>query len=94
MKVGAVMYGFDNIFNWSDAETTRRQLEEYPLAEGHVRMYTDHTGRFFEDYPQDVFNNMMNDDFLKILQEEIQAEIDKQLTDSLNDLMKEHKVNE
>jgi hypothetical protein len=79
MKIGAAMYGLDNIFNWSDEETVRRQLEEYPLAEGHVRMYTDHTSRFFEDYPQDVFNTMMNDDFLKILQEEIKAELDKEM---------------
>lgn len=88
MKVGAVMYGFDNIYNWSDEETVRRQLEEYPLEEGHVRVYTDHTSRFFEDYPQAIWYDMVNDELAIILGKEIQAEIDKQLTDSLNGLLK------
>ena len=52
-----------------------------PVKPGYTRIYTDHTGRWYKDYTQAEIDEMNDDPFLKILREEIQKEVDKELID-------------
>lgn len=58
-------------------------VDEPPIPEGHVRVHTDHTGRWYEDIPQADHVKMVeaarNDPLLQILKAEIQAEIDREI---------------
>lgn len=62
-------------------------IDEPPIPEGHVRVYTDHTGRWYEDIPQADHDAMVeaarNDPLLQILNAEIQAEIDREIVASI-----------
>lgn len=61
--------------------------DEPPVPEGHVRVYTDHTGRWYEDIPQADYDRMVeasrNDPLMQILKAEIQAEIDREIVNGI-----------
>lgn len=50
-----------------------------PVKPGYVRVYTDHTGRWYQDYTQEEYDKIINHPFMVILREEIQKEINKEV---------------
>lgn len=53
------------------------------VQEGFVRVYTDHTGRWYKDFTQEELDELANDPILKILAEEVQAELNAEFMRSL-----------
>lgn len=60
-----------------------------PVPEGYVRIFEDHTGRWYEDIPQAEYDRRvaeaLNDPFLRLLREEIDAEIDREIIASIKE---------
>jgi nuclear transport factor 2 (NTF2) superfamily protein len=52
---------------------------DVPLKEGYTRIYSDHTGRWFDDYSPEQMEFMRNDPLMKIIHEEITKEIDREI---------------
>lgn len=50
-----------------------------PVKPGYVRVFIDHTGRWYEDYTQEEYDKMMNDPLMVIFREEIQKEVNKEI---------------
>lgn len=44
-----------NVIGAYDKEVEEAHLKEYPLPEDHYRVYTDHTGRWFEDFTPEEY---------------------------------------
>ena len=49
--------------------------------EGYTRIFEDHTLRWFKDFSPEQIEEMENDPFMKILNEEIKKEINKEIVD-------------
>ena len=73
-------------------EVEEEHLRECPLPEGHYRIYTDHTGRWFEDFSPEEYKKAFVPDpnatdpegmLYYILSEEIKKERRKELEDVL-----------
>ena len=63
---------------------TQRALEGHPpIAEGYIRVYDDHTCRWFTDFTEAEIDEMNNDPFMKILRECITEEINKEVVAEL-----------
>ena len=71
---GSIIEELEMSIRAEQIEQTRLQhLIDFPLKEGYERIYGDHTGRWFTDYPPEDIEQMANDPLAKILQEEIQT---------------------
>jgi hypothetical protein len=46
---------------------------------GYVRIYTDHTGRWYEDIPEAQLEESKSDPLMRLLQEEINKEINREI---------------
>lgn len=60
-----------------------------PVEEGYVRVFEDHTYRWYTDYTQEEYDAMINDPLAVILREEVQKEIDKEIIELINKKAKE-----
>lgn len=63
--------------------------EHPPVKEGYVRMYEDHTGRYYTDITIEEYESQKDDPFLQILNEEIRKELDNDLLDKIRNAAKE-----
>lgn len=54
-----------------------------PVEPGKIRVYTDHTGRFYEDVTPEEYELLYNSEELKSLREEVQKEIDKEMLEQM-----------
>lgn len=50
-----------------------------PPKEGYTRIFEDHTGRWFKDVSPEEMEEYKNDPFMKILNEEITKEINREI---------------
>ena len=61
-------------------------MKEMPPKPGYTRIYEDHTGRNWTDYSPEEMEEMANDPFVKLLREEIQKEINRDIVEKLRDV--------
>ena len=54
-----------------------------PVKEGYVRIFEDHTGRWYKDITQEEYDAMTNDPLYKILVDEMVKEIDKEIINTI-----------
>jgi hypothetical protein len=47
-----------NVIGAYSKEVEEEHPKEYPLPEGHYRVYSDHTGRWFEDFTPEEYNKV------------------------------------
>lgn len=52
-----------------------------PVKEGYVRLYEDHTGRYYKDVTEEEYEALMSDSFLQALREETTKELDTEIID-------------
>ena len=64
-----------NIYGCIDKETEERHLKEFPLKEGWIRHYYDHTGRFFFDADPNASAHPLEQELSDTLKSEIDKEI-------------------
>jgi len=66
-----------------------KQEKAYPwqddIPEGHIRLYTDHTCRWYEDITFEEYKRRseIDDPLWDILQEEVRKEIDKDIIEKI-----------
>lgn len=53
-----LVQGHPRVYGARDLESERDHLRELPLKEGWVRMYEDHTGRWFKDFSPETWAEM------------------------------------
>lgn len=53
--------------------------EEFPLKDGYIRVYEDHTGRWFKDYTQEEYDEEFNSFEMQVFRDIIQEEINKEI---------------
>jgi hypothetical protein len=61
----------------------RWQAENDPIQPGYTRIYIDHTGRVYQDVKTEDLENDRNDPLRKLLLEEIQKEINREIIATL-----------
>ena len=66
-----------------DMKPPVNEFEEEPVKDGYVRVYIDHTGRWYKDYTQEEFDKIINHPFSVLLREEIQKEINREIIEML-----------
>lgn len=72
----------------ADTRIMKKQLSlledtEPPMDFGKIRVYTDHTGRFYEDVTPEEYELRYNSEELKLLREEVQKEIDREMLEQM-----------
>lgn len=72
------------VFGAYDEEVALNHLNTFPLQDGFVRQYTDHTGRFFQDIDPSAPIDHVWRDLYDILSEETQKEINSQLISNIS----------
>jgi len=65
-------------------EQIAQDLIDYPLKSGYQRMYEDHTYRGFYDMSPEEIQASIDDPIMKILREEIQKELNKEILSIIN----------
>jgi hypothetical protein len=48
-----------------------------------IKVYTDHTGRWYEEYTKEEYDALMNDPLFEIMGEEVKLEIDKEILNEI-----------
>lgn len=61
-------------------EQRQQDLIDFPLKEGYVRIYMDHTGRWFEDH---LPYKRGEDPLYDMFHDEVQKEINKEVIESV-----------
>lgn len=64
------------------------EFTDTPVPNGYIRIYEDHTGRFYQDIPEFVDDGSPEAELFKILKEEIQKEILEEEVKELLERMK------
>jgi len=54
-----------------------------PVKEGYTRIYEDHTYRNYQDFSPEEMKQMFDDPLLKIVREEVQKEINKEIVSKI-----------
>ena len=57
-----------------------------------IKVYTDHTGRWYEEYTKEEYDALMNDPLFEIMGEEVKLEIDKEIMEYFYDELNLEKI--
>ena len=69
----------NKIYGAYDKKVEEKDLKEFPLKEGWDRIYTDHTGRWFEDVDPGAPIDPSQQELFDIMSQEINKEIIKEI---------------
>ena len=61
----------------------RKSLDLPKVQKGYIRVFIDHTGRWYADYTIRQYQKMMQDLLVVILSEEIRKEVDREVINSI-----------
>lgn len=63
-----------------------------PIESGKIRVYEDHTGRWYRDDTPEEYERLYNSEELQILREEVQKEIDKEMIEKMLKIYEKTKI--
>jgi hypothetical protein len=66
--------------------------ENSECPEGMIRVYTDHTGRFYEDYTPEEYERLYNTEVHRELRKVINAEIDNDVVNKMIEIAKSFNI--